>query len=365
MARFGVFVLFFLALSACSLPRGAAIDREILNESGSEAPTFSVVPVVRANLEEISKWVVTGWAGGYRWLETRRGPASTILKSGDIIELVVWDSQDGSLLTSPGQNYTNIGGLQVSSSGSVFVPYVGDIVVRGLTETQAREEIQDAISMISPSAQVQLNVTPGHDNIVDMVTGVRSPGRVPLAARNVTLLSVIAQSGGVSEDLSNPLVRLVRGNKTYEIRAEELFSNAARNITLRGGDKVIIEEDSRYFVGLGATGQEEIVYFDRDHITTIEALSMLGGLSDNRANLQGILILREYPENATNEHRDHGPDLRQVIFTFDLTNADGLFAARKFRINPKDTVIATESPIGPATTVMTLVAKIISLRNAL
>jgi len=363
----GIQILFLalLTLSACSLPRGAALDSEILNESQAEEPTFSVVPVTRANLDEIAKWPVTGWAGGYRWLNATRGPASGIIKTGDVLDLVVWDSQLDSLLTSPGQNSTQIGGLRVTPAGTVFVPYVGEVLVRGLTEAAARKDIQDAITAISPAAQVQLSVTPGQDNIVDMVTGVPQPGRVPLVGRNVTLLSLIAQSGGVSAALKNPLVRLVRSGKTYEIRADELFSNAARNITMRGGDKVIIEEDDRFFVALGATGDEELVYFDREHITTIEALSMLGGLSDTRANLQGILILREYPERATVAHRSHGPDLTQVIFTFDLTSADGLFAARKFRVNPKDTVIATESPIGPTKSILALVASVLGISSRL
>ncbi|HHS83031.1 MAG TPA: hypothetical protein ENJ68_05865 [Devosia sp.] len=153
----------------------------------------------------------------------------------------------------------------------------------------------------------------------------------------------------------------MRHGTTYEIRAEELFSNAARNVTMRGGDKVIIEEDDRYFVALGATGTENLVYFDREQITALEALSMLGGLQDSRANLQGVLILREYPQSATSANRSNGPDMPQVIFTFDLTTADGLFAARKFRVNPRDTVIATESPIGPATSVLTFVSSLLAV----
>lgn len=357
------FVLVFLTLSACSLPRGAAINSEILRQSSQENPTFSVVPVNRETLEEISQWVVTGWAGQYRWLDSRRGPASGIIKAGDTIDLVIWDSQQDSLLTGPGQTSTNISGLRVSPSGSIFLPYVGEVYVRGLTPSRAREDVQAAIAGISLSAQVQLRVKPGQENVVDIVTGVTRPGQVPLAGRNITILSVIAESGGISPALENPLVRLVRGNQTYEIRADELLSNATRNITMRGGDKVIIEEDDRYFVGLGATGSEKLVYFDREHITTIEALSMLGGLADARANLQGILVLREYPEGATIAHRDHGPDLTQVIFTFDLTTADGLFAARQFRVNPNDTVIATESPVGPAKTAISLVLGVIGVAN--
>ena len=355
----------FLALGACSLPRGAAIDREVLHEADSTQTTFLVVPVTRASLPNIAKWPVTGWSGSYRWLSGGGGPGSAYIRPGDLINLVVWDSQDTSLLTSPGQPATTLSNLQVSPSGTIFVPYVGEVRINGMTQSQARLEVQDALSTISQSAQVQLQVEAGQANTVDMVTGVARPGSVALQSRRVTLLSLIAQSGGISSTLKNPLVRLVRGNNTYEIRADDLFSNARRNITMRGGDKVIIEEDDRYFVALGATGSEELVYFDREHITTLEALSMVGGLQDNRANLQSILILREYPEGATSPPREFGPEKRQVIFTFDLTSADGLFAARKFRINPNDTVIATESPVGPARTVLSMVSSLLGVRARL
>ncbi len=365
MRALRILAIAFWVLGACTLPRGAAIDREVLREAKSGPATFTVVPVTRASLPGISKWPVTGWSGGYRWLSGGGGPGSAYIKAGDRINLVVWDSQDTSLLTSPGQPATNLPDIEVSPAGTIFVPYVGEVRVNGMTQSQARLEVQDALRTISQSAQVQLQVVAGQGNTVDMVSGVAKPGSVALQNRSVTLLSLIAQSGGISSALKNPLVRLVRGRNTYEIRAEDLFSSARRNITMRGGDKVIIEEDDRYFVALGATGTEELVYFDREHITTLEALSMVGGLQDSRANLQGILILREYPEGATSPPRENGPVLRQVIFTFDLTTADGLFAARKFRVNPNDTVIATESPVGPARTVISMVGALLGINAQL
>ena len=360
-----IFVFLFLALGACTLPRGAAIDSEILREADSGQDTFAVVPVTRAALPQISKWPVTGWSGSYRWLSEGSGPGSAYIKPGDRINLVIWDNQDTSLLTSPGQPATNLPDIGVSPAGTIFVPYVGEVRINGMTQSQARLEVQDALGTISQSAQVQLQVVAGHANTVDMVSGVARPGSIALQSRKVSLLSLIAQSGGIAANLKNPLLRLVRGAKTYEIRADDLFANARRNITMRGGDKVIIKEDDRYFTALGATGAEELIYFDREQITALEALSMAGGLQDSRANLQGVLILREYPEGATAPPRQYGPEMRQVIFTFDLTSADGLFAARKFRVNPKDTVIATESPIGPANTVVSLVAGLLNIRARL
>lgn len=50
-----------------------------------------------------------------------------------------------------------------------------------------------------------------------------------------------------------------------------------------------------------------------------------------------------------------GPRLRQVVFTLDLTTSDGLFSARRFRIQSCDLVLATESPVSSVQTVFNLV----------
>lgn len=360
-AKAGIFAFVFLALAGCSLPRGAGIDREILAEANAQDPSFSVVPVTRARLRQIRDWPATGATAGYRWPQAHGGPVSSVLKAGDRIDLVIWDSQDVSLLASAGERSTAIGGLVVEADGSIFVPYVGDVVVVGLTPAQAREDIQGRLSSIAPSAQVQLAVSAGQANTADVVSGVAKPGRFALRGRNETILSLIAEAGGISAALKNPLVRLIRGGQSYQIRADALFENATRNITVRGADKVIVEEDKRFFVGLGATGSEEIVYFDRERITALEALSMLGGLTDTRANPEGVLILREYPESAIRSSGGQGPEMRDIIFTFDLTTADGLFAARNFRVFANDTVIATESPLNAATSVIGLVASLFSV----
>jgi polysaccharide export outer membrane protein len=56
--------------------------------------------------------------------------------------------------------------------------------------------------------------------------------------------------------------------------------------------------------------------------------------------------------------------MKQVIFTFDLTSADGLFAARKFKINPNDTILATESPVNVTRKVLSLVGAVFGTASA-
>ncbi len=361
--RISIAILVSFGLSACSLPRGAALQSEVTRERVSGSPSFQVVAVSRANAEALNRWPTTGWRGGYHWPQASGAPSSTIIRAGDRVTLVIWDSQDVSLLTGADEKRIDLNGIEVAPDGTIFVPYVDDVVINGLTPNEARERIQTEMERIVPSAQVQLSVEQGSSNSIDLVSGVATPGRIPLPGRDYTILSAIAEGGGISSDLRNPLVRLIRGGNTYEIRADQLFAEASRNATLRGGDKIVVEEDRRSFTALGAAGTENIIYFPKDEVSALEAVTLMGGISDARADPKGVLILRDY-ERWQVSPAHAGPTHEQVVFSFDLTSADGLFAARGFRVNPGDTVLATESPVTRVTTIFSLIGTALGVAGA-
>ncbi|WP_232796408.1 polysaccharide biosynthesis/export family protein [Roseovarius salinarum] len=360
--RFAGFIAILVLLSACSLPRGAAVDREILVGKDARSSQFAVVEVTRDTTPIVSQWPATGWSGEYRWFEARRGPASGIIRPGDTVKIVIWDNQENSLIAAAGTKQTELPPMEVGAAGEVFLPYMGKIKISGMTQEGARDRLQSAMSEIAPSAQVQLAVRPGHNNAVDVVSGVGQPGSVPLPDRNTTILSVFAKTGGISSQLRNPLVRLHRGGNTYEIRADALVADAGKNVTLRGGDKVAVVEDDRSFTAFGASGREEIIYFQKEYMTAMDAISAMGGLSDNRANPRGVLVLREYAKDQLGDGTT-GPQKKKMVFTINLTTADGLFAARNFHVNPEDTVVATESPVTAVETVFDLIGSLVGLQN--
>lgn len=352
-----------VAMAGCSLPRGAAIQSEIISaQQGSDAP-FAVEPVTRDSVDALRHWPATGWEGRYHWLAAHKGGQAPRIQAGDRVSLTIWDNEPNSLLIGAGQKRAQVAALQVGPNGDIFVPYVGAVRVRNMTPVQARRAVQDKLSDIAASAQVQLALESGPGNMVDLVGGVGRPGRYPLPDRNHSLMSLLAEAGGIDKSLRHPLVRLTRSGKNYQIPATDLFEDAAKNIPLRGRDQVVVVQDERYFTALGATGSERIVYFEKAHLTALEAMSVLGGLNDARANPQGILVLREYPITALREDGS-GPQKQQTIFTLDLTSADGLFAARNFEINPGDTVLATESPVNSLRTILGLLGTGVGLSNA-
>ncbi|WP_281966599.1 polysaccharide biosynthesis/export family protein [Roseovarius nanhaiticus] len=352
--RWAALCLAVLTVPACSLPRGAAITSEILDAERAEIGAYQVVRVSRANAAAIATWPRTATQTHYAWPPASAGARGTAIRAGDVLSLAIWDSQDNSLLTEPGARSVEIPRMTVSPEGTIFVPYLDEINVSGKPPAEARRLLQDRLGSIAPSAQVQLERVAGARNSVDLVSGVASPGSYPLQDGPLRILSAIAQGGGIAPGLRHPLVRLQRGGRSYTIRAERLLDHAPLNIPLRGGDVIALLEDERSFTAFGATGTEQLIRFEQEEITAMEALSLIGGLSEGRANPKGVLVLRDYG-HETLRSDGTGPSRRQVVFAFDMTSADGLFAARRFRIAPGDTVMATESPVTSVRTVLGLV----------
>jgi polysaccharide biosynthesis/export protein len=355
----------FLAIGAgalvagCDVPRGAARENEILKSAEKDTLSgYAIYPVSRAFLPQAALWPVTGSGPRGDWIARQKGAQHQIIAPGDKVNLVIWDSEDNSLLTAPEQKAVRMEGMTVAPDGTIFVPYVEAIRISGMTPEAARSQVQEKMEAIIPSAQVQLSLDTGRQNSVDLVGGVASPGSYPLVDRDMTVLNLIAMGGGVASGLQNPLIRLIRNGTLYVTTVSRLYADPALDTTLRGGDKVIVEEDPRRFLALGAAGREQLVPFPKDDVTALDAMALIGGVSDARADPKGVLILREYPPSATRAGVQ-GPRETRVIFTIDLTTADGLFSAGKFGVNPDDLVYVSESPLNTIDTISRILGNIL------
>ena len=350
------------AAGCSNLPQGAALRTDITKDAHTLENDLAFYQVNRALLPAIEAWPPVNSEFSNGWPKSDQGSLGQVIAPGDRVTVSIWDNQENSLLLSDGQRVAPLGEMAVSPSGRVFIPYVGDIRIAGMGPERARSAIQSQLLEISPSAQVQLTMAAGRQNTVDLVAGVSSPGNYPLPDNNFSVLALISQGGGVPPTLRNPRVKLQRGNSTYVTSIERLYKDPQIDTVLSGGDKVIVQEDKRFFLSLGAAGKEEIVYFDRENITALEAISMIGGLSDSRADPEGVLVLREYPRSALSAGV-RGPQKQRVVFAIDMTSADGLFSARNLYIQPGDVVLATESPVTRVQTVVQLIGSGFGLIN--
>lgn len=353
LARFAAILLSTIALASCGLPRGAALQSEIVGSSDSAAVDFAVYPVTRALLPSVAEWPQVNQPH-LGWITASQGSRGRMVTAGDTVSIQIWDSNESSLLVPPGARQIMLPDMRVSPSGTIFVPYVGDINVAGVPPEAARTRVEERLTSVAPSAQVQLSLQEGRSNSVDLVGGVTAPGTYPMPDRNYSVLSLIAAGGGVSETLSNPQIRLQREGRIFGTSINRLYDEPDLDTRLIGGDQVIVQEDDRYFLSIGAAGDEALHPFTQDVVSAMDAASIIGGIDDGRGNPEGVLILREYPSSALSAG-ERGPRMERVVFTLDLTTADGLFSARSFQIMPKDVVYVTESYVTSAQTILALV----------
>jgi len=364
--RFSAIIACF-ALASCGLPRGAGFQSEVLAASNAntaaegEEPVydFAVYEVNRETLPVLQGWPVTGDAP-LPWIVAQEQPASLMIAAGDVLQVTIWDAEENSIFGAAG--VTPLQPATVSSSGRIFVPYIGDLRVSGMSPSTARERIEEEMIRTVPSAQVQLSVEPGPSNTANLASGFGASGLYPLPDRNVRILDLFSQAGGPSPDLNSPQVRLVRGGKTFGIPFDRLLKDPRANIAMRGGDRLYIEDDARKFIALGATGTQSIIEFPEMEFSALEALAFIGGVNAGSANPEGILILREYASNAVSDGIA-GPPKERVVFTIDLTTADGLFSAGNFMLEGDDLIYGTESALGPALTLFGLTNTLVSVAS--
>jgi polysaccharide biosynthesis/export protein len=114
----------------------------------------------------------------------------------------------------------------------------------------------------------------------------------------------------------------------------------------RHGDIIVVEEDSRQFIALGATGAQSTVPFESETLSALEAIATVGGLSTASADPTGVFVLRDETEEIARTvlgRTDLVGDQR-VVYVLDLTEPTGLFEARDFLIRDGDTLYVTEAP---------------------
>ncbi len=371
LRKFGVIGLCIVLASCGSLPRGAGLQSEVLAASdekqladGTPVYDFAVFEIKRDILPVLAGWPQPDHSH-YKWINRQQQPASLQIAAGDLLNVTIWDAEENSLLTNAGQRVTQLQEVRVDSSGKIFIPFVGDLRVAGMSPQTARARIEARLTETIPSAQVQISATPGRANTANLVSGVGSPGVYPLPDRDYTLLSLLSEGGGALANLNNPQVRLMRGSNIYGIALSRVYADPKLDTTLVGGDRVIIEDDDRSFLSLGATGSEAVHAFTKPNVTALDALSIVGGVSDTRADPQGILILREYNNRYVRGDLHAGPPQARVVFAIDLTSADGLFSAAKFNIQSGDLVYATESPVNAAQTIFGIFGSVLGIANRL
>ena len=268
---------------------------------------------------------------------------SDTIRPGDTLGLTIWENVDQGLFgTSPAP----LQEVQVDGAGFIFVPYAGRIRAAGNTPETLRRIITEKLQDQTPEPQVEVRRVAGDGATVSLIGKVSAQGVFPIERPTRTLSAMLARAGGVSIEPEIAQLTVIRGDQRSQVWLNDLYKHPEFDIALRAGDRILVEEDTRAFTALGATGTQTRVPFESQTLSALEAIAQVGGLSANAADPTGVFVLRNEPAEIANRllGRDDLQGAQRLIYVLDLTKPNGMFMARDFVIRDEDTLYVTEAP---------------------
>ena len=344
LAKATVLLLATGMITSCALPRSGPSRHEIYAGSVEKKGDAFIVAVTESVSRATAQQPSFGFSEAFR---NAGVVGSDTIAAGDRLGIVVYENvKDDPLLGNTGQRVSALAEIQVDGQGYIFIPYAGRIRAAGQTPDGLRQVITRKLEDQTPDPQVQVQRLAGDGSSVSIAGQAAGPGIYPIEAPTRTLAAMLAKSGGVLIDTNVAIVRVTRGGQTGKIWLKDLNENPQLDIALRPGDQIVIEEDSRSFVALGATGMQSLVPFASATLSALEAIATVGGLSTTSADPTGVFILRDESAETANlvlGRTDLSGDQR-MVYVLDLTEPTGLFEARDFLIRDGDTLYVTEAP---------------------
>lgn len=330
-------------VAACGLPRTGPTKREIYAGSVQRDGDAFVVSVNDRVTRATSVVPALGFSNNF----VRAAQlGSDIIRPGDTLGLTIWENVEDGLLSGAASNSTSLEEVQVDGSGFIFVPYAGRIRAAGNSPEALRQIITRKLEDQTPDPQVQVRRLAGDGSTVSLVGAVGAQGVFAIERPTRTLATMLARAGGVTIEPEIAQITVIRGKERGKIWLQDLYEHPELDIALRGGDRILVEGDTRSFTALGATGSQSRVNFESQTVSAIEAIAQVGGLVPTAADPTGVFVLRNEPAEIANQVMGRS-DLvgeQRMVYVLDLTKPNGMFMARDFAVRDGDTIYVTEAP---------------------
>jgi polysaccharide biosynthesis/export protein len=171
------------------------------------------------------------WAEDF--VDTPPAPETYRVVEADQLRVSVWSQQQLS------------GDYTVRNDGSITIPLVGDVAVRGLALPGVAEMLTRKLDglVVDPKVAVALvNVRP---SVVSVLGEVKTPGQYPLDPR-ATVLEVLAKAGGLTPFADPDSIYVIRrdaGSVRVRFSMERMTRQPVAVSTFRlcDGDVVVVE----------------------------------------------------------------------------------------------------------------------------
>lgn len=360
LTRRGMLLLYVSLLAACSsLPTSGPSTRNVValgqQPATAEVPEVELIDVNGAVAQSLYQAQVN-----QSFAQLGDGTSSIgAINIGDVLDITIWEAPPavlfGGALSSTGSGnaqQTKLPEQMVSSSGTISVPFIGDVSVLGKTPVQVQNIIKGRLKKMANQPQVMVRMVQNNAANVSVIRAGNSV-RMPLTAAGERVLDAVAAVGGSTANVQDTNVQLTRGNVVRTIALEDLVAHPRQNILLRRGDVVTMITNPSTFTSMGAVGHTQQIGFSVKGLSLAEAVGRMGGLQDYRADARGVFVFRyaplsELPPEKQSKWVEKGYGDRAeipVVYRLNLADANSMFWMQRFPVRDKDVVYVSNAPM--------------------
>lgn len=253
-----------------------------------------------------------------------------LISPGDVLGITVWDVPTLNLPPLPVSTSPESAGIPagytVDADGMIQFPYVGLIALAGLTESQARARLTQALARHYVDPKLTVRVQAYRGNKVYLEGEVRTPGMLVMNDSPLTLAEALSRAGGITSQGDSSQIVLVRQQQRVEFNLPKLQRSgiSAGHVLLQPGDLVRVtpKEETKVSV-LGEVVKPGMVATRNGRLTLNEALAESGGLLSATSNPRQIYVVRRSPGGVQAFHLDaHSPLMLPLADGFELQARD-------------------------------------------
>lgn len=298
----------------------------------------------------------TPLANVYAGLGSAKAGRAIAARSGDRIAIRIWEVSPDGLFSSHSEG-TNLIETTVSRDGDIFVPYVGEMVVRGLGEKEIRAKLLTELAGKASDPQIQVEILSSPGNSVSITGGVAQPGQYPLQSGELELLDAISVAGGTQTPKHETRISLLRDGRTRELMLSDVFADPRNNVTMQPGDVLELSHLPRRYTAFGAVRRSGQVDFPSEVLTLEQALARSGGLNAIAASTTSVFLFR-----FENSRRLAGAGLQSspnattpAIYRINMSEPSAFFWARGFEVQDNDVLYVATAPASELSKFLTMI----------
>jgi polysaccharide export outer membrane protein len=300
----------------------------------------------------------------------RRVPAVRV-GVGDVLQVSVFESSKEGLFSPPegtirAGGFVSLPNQAVSSSGTLSVPYAGEVHVTGRTVPEIEREIENKLAARAVEPQVVITMIEQNTATVTVIgDSINGANKLKISGSGERILDMISKVGSLRFPAYEAFVKIQRKNRVATVYFPRLVDNPEENIFVEQGDLIFVYRDQRKYVAAGAigatsggatlAGNNTLVgavgqfSFDQEHLSLNEALAKAGGLVDYRADPAQVFLYRIEPrETLERMGVDLGrflPNQKMIptIYRANFRDPSSFFYTQRFQMRHKDIIYVGNS----------------------